>query len=209
MILCVETSTNAFSLTVFDGREYHDIETVYRTAYSQNVVAEAKSLLERIGKDISDVTEAYADTGPGSFTGIRIGVCFVNTLHQTCGIPILGLSSLDLLAFEADRWYNSVIAFIRSRKNEVYTAFYEKERRVTEYLALRRDEFEDFIGTVQPAALVSPQKDFLETAIDVKLLSDVEVCFSHPKSRVGVELVRRYQIAPGPEYLKPLYVRNI
>jgi tRNA threonylcarbamoyladenosine biosynthesis protein TsaB len=209
VILCVETATNAFSLTVFDGREHHEVETVYRTAYSQNVVAEAKSLLERIGKNIADVTEAYADIGPGSFTGIRIGVCFVNTLRQICGIPLLGLSSLDLLAFEDGRWYNPVIAFIRSRKNEVYTAFYEKERRVTEYLALRRDEFEGFIETVQPAVLISPQKDFTQIDIDEALLSNVEVCFSHPKSRVGVELVRRYKMTPAFEYLKPLYVRNI
>jgi len=209
VILCVETSTNAFSLSLFDGRKLHDTETVYRTAYSQNVVTESKSLLERVGKGISDVTEAYADIGPGSFTGIRIGICFVNTLHQIYGIPLLGLSSLDLLAFEADRWYNPVIAFLRSRKNEVYTAFYEKERRVTEYLALRRDEFEEFIKTERPMSLVSTQKDFIEAGIDEELLSDVEVCFSHPKSRVGVELVRRYRLAPRPEYLKPLYVRNI
>ncbi|MBN2322648.1 MAG: tRNA (adenosine(37)-N6)-threonylcarbamoyltransferase complex dimerization subunit type 1 TsaB [Spirochaetes bacterium] len=209
MILCVETATNAFGLSLFDGRDYHDVETVYKTAYSQNVVAEAKALLERMEKSFTDVTEAYADIGPGSFTGIRIGVCFVNTLHQTCGVPLIGVSSLDLLAFEAGRWYNPVVAFIRSRKNEVYAAFYKEERRVTEYLALRKDEFERFIKTVRPAVLVSPEEDFTQTCIDTALLSDVEVCFSHPKSRTGVELVRRHKMIPQPDYLKPLYVRNI
>jgi tRNA threonylcarbamoyladenosine biosynthesis protein TsaB len=209
LILSVETSTNAFSLSVFDGREIANLEIVHESAYSQNIVSAVKYLLESVGKTPSDITEAFADIGPGSFTGTRIGVCFVNTLSQTSGIPLLGLTSLDLLAFGEERWYNRVVPFIRSRKNEVYTAFYADERRVTDCLALSKDAFERFIESRQPRIVVSSEDDFRDIGIDERLLDGIKTCFSHPKARVQVQLAHKYGFTSKHEYLKPLYVRNI
>ena len=209
MILSVETATGAFSISVFDKREIAQFEVLHESPYSQNIVSAVKNLLESVGKTPADITEAFADIGPGSFTSTRIGVSFVNTLSQMRGIPLLGFSSLDLLAFEDDRWYNRVVPFIRSRKNEVYTAFYADERRMTDYLALKKDAFEEFIESRRPRIIVSSENDFHDIGIDEKLLDGVTVCFSHPKARVQVRLAHKYGYTSKREYLKPLYVRAV
>lgn len=209
MILSVETATNAFSISVFEEREIANLDIVHKAAHSQNIVSAVDFLLRSINKSVSDITEAYADIGPGSFTGTRIGVSFVNTLAQTRGIPILGLPSLDLLAFEDDRWYNRVVPFIRSRKNEVYTAFYEKERRVCDYLALSKDGFEQFVVTKKPRIIVSSKDDSQVIGLDDELMKGVETHFSYPKARVQVQLAQRYGLTSQREYLKPLYIRGI
>ncbi len=125
MILCVETATNAFSLTVFDGREYHEVETLYQTAYSQNVVAEAKSLLERIGKNIADVTEAYADIGPGSFTGLRIGAAIAKALcfegkPKLISVPTLSALANSAIKYSVNITAEKIIAAVPSHKNLIY-----------------------------------------------------------------------------------------
>ena len=209
MILSVETSTNAFSIALFDGKQIANIEFFRESAYSQNIVSAADFLLKSTGKTVSDITEAFADIGPGSFTGTRIGVSFVNTLSLTRKIPLLGLSSLDLLAFEQKRWYNRVVPFIRSRKNEVYTAFYEHERRVTDYLALSKDAFERFVEARQPDMVVSSEQDLEDMGIDARLPQSVKTSFSYPKARVQVKPARQYGLVSKREYLKPLYVRSI
>ena len=209
MILSVDTATNAFSIAVFEGREVAHLEIVQKAARSQNIVSIVQFVLKSIGRSVSDITEAYADIGPGSFTGTRVGVSFVNTLAQTTGIPILGLPSLDLLAFEQERWYNRLVPFIRSRKNEVYTAFYEQERRITDYLALRKEAFEQFIEARRPHIVISSEDDFLALGLDDRLMKGVKTCFSYPKARVQVQLAQRYGLSAGREYLKPLYVRGI
>ena len=80
MILSVETSTKAFSISLFHEREIASLDIVQEVARSQHIVQAVEFLLKTLGKSISDIHEAYAGIGPGSFTGIRIGLSFINTL---------------------------------------------------------------------------------------------------------------------------------
>ena len=145
MILSIETSTRAFSVSLYKDGQIANIELVHEIAHSQNIVHTVNFLLKSINKSVEDLSAVYAGKGPGSFTGIRVGLSYANTLFQIMGIPLLGIPSLDLLAFEEGRWYNSVISFIKSRKNEVYAAAYRQGRRVSDYLALKKDDFSYFI----------------------------------------------------------------
>ncbi|MCK4924404.1 MAG: tRNA (adenosine(37)-N6)-threonylcarbamoyltransferase complex dimerization subunit type 1 TsaB, partial [Spirochaetes bacterium] len=125
MILTVDTSTRSFSLSLFENGELSaHIELIREFSHSQQIVRVFKFILERLGLTITSLTAAYAGIGPGSFTGTRIGLSFVNTLSQVQSIPIAGISSLDLLAFDGTGWYNSAVTFLRSRKYEVYAALY-------------------------------------------------------------------------------------
>ena len=83
-------------------------------------------LLKSINGSVSDITQIYVGMGPGSFNGIRIGLTFANTMCQVQGVGILGIPSLDLLAFEIRKCYNTTIPFIKSGRQEVYTTCYRK-----------------------------------------------------------------------------------
>ncbi len=208
MILSVETSTRAFSVSLFEGIEIANMELKYDVTHSRNIVSAVEFLLKSINKSINDVDEIYAGCGPGSFSGIRIGLSFVNTIYQSTGIPLLGIPSLDLLAFEGGKWYNPAVSFIRSRRDEVYTAFYNSGKRITEYLALTKRDFLVFIKENNPLYLISSEEDYRSIAGEDECLA-LERVITYPKARNACLLARECGLKSEKRYLKPLYVRGI
>jgi tRNA threonylcarbamoyl adenosine modification protein YeaZ len=208
MILTVETSTRGFSMSLFekDALSAH-IELVRELAHSQHIVAVFEFLLKRLNRAPSTITAAYAGIGPGSFTGIRIGLSFVNTLSQIQSIPLAGISSLDLLAFAQDGWYNSAVTFLRSRKNEVYTAFYREGVRKTEIVSLGSEEFPPFVEKHSPGFIVAPEDDFRDLG-KLQGLS-AKIVHAFPSSRALYHVVQQRGLTPQKTYLKPLYIRGI
>jgi tRNA threonylcarbamoyl adenosine modification protein YeaZ len=213
VILAFDTSTKAFSVSILEADERVDLEIVRKSFHSQEIVSVVDFLLNRTGATIRDVEEIYTGLGPGSFTGIRVGLSFANTLSETLDIPLVGIPSLDLLAFGSGRWYNSVISFIRSRKNEVYTALYRKGERVGSYRVLERIDFTHFITQEDPACIVASSEDFLDLQfLDLqmeKACEGREIVHSFPRARDALPLSQLCGLRPEKKYLTPLYVRNI
>jgi tRNA threonylcarbamoyladenosine biosynthesis protein TsaB len=207
MILTLDTSTKALSISLFQEVELAHIELRHKLAHSQQIVSICDFLLKRLSFSLKSLSAAYAGIGPGSFTGIRIGLSFVNTLSQVLRIPLLGVSSLDLLAFENGRWYNSVVSFIRSRKHEVYTAYYRQGSRESDYIALEKNDFIAFLKDCSPKNIVAPEDDFQDLE-EIKEL-DIEISFSFPSSRSLYYISRECGMNPGKQYLKPIYIRSI
>jgi tRNA threonylcarbamoyladenosine biosynthesis protein TsaB len=208
MILTVETATRGFSMSLFERDVLcAHMELVRELAHSQHIVGVFEFLLKRLNLTPTSVTTAYAGIGPGSFTGIRIGLSFVNTLSQIQSIPIAGVSSLDLLAYAQDGWYNSAVTCIRSRKNEVYTAFYREGVRKTEIVSLGSKEFPSFVEKHSPEYIVAPEDDFRNLG-KLQGLS-ARTVHAFPSSRALFHIVQQRGLTPQKRYLKPLYIRGI
>lgn len=76
--------------------------------------------------EITEVSAVAVDVGPGLFTGLRVGVAAAKAVAQALRVPMVGLSSLDLLAYPV-RWTDRLIAaVIDARRGEVYSAFYRQ-----------------------------------------------------------------------------------
>lgn len=217
MILAVETSTEVFSIAAREGEEYASLELARHRARSQRVVSAARFLLGSLDLDIGRVRAACAGIGPGSFTGIRLGLTFVNTLRQRYGIPLAGISSLDLLALQQQGWYTTVIPFIRSRKGEVYTALYRGGARATGYLVLGKREFAEFVQEHRPDCLTGSAltvEDLLggRSSEDGSLPGGTAFVDAAPLAATMVRLLQdpgTSGICPRDAYLTPLYLRGI
>ncbi len=207
MILSIDTSTKAFSISIVQGVEIASLELLHDVTHSRNIVSAVDFLLKSINMSVSDITQVYAAMGPGSFTGIRIGLSFANTMCQVLGVGIIGIPTLDLLAFERRICYNPVIAFIKSRRQEVYTACYRGEERVTDYLALDSKDFFSFIKENDPECLISSEKDHRE--IMTREDNKIKTVFAYPSARNAFRLAETYGLKPEKKYLKPLYLREI
>jgi tRNA threonylcarbamoyl adenosine modification protein YeaZ len=204
VILAIETSTRSFSAALFHERVIGCVEHVNEIARSQGVVGTVSRMLSGLGLTVGDLKAVYACVGPGSFTGIRIGLAFANTLLQTRGIPLLGVPALDLLAFEGGGWYNSAVSLLRSRKSEAYTALYRGGVRVGEYLALGKEELHRFLRDARPERLVCTEDDYGELG-----LRDVMgAVFAHPRAVSVFSLAEASGLEPRHEYLKPIYARD-
>ena len=76
--------------------------------------------------DLDDIGAVAADVGPGLFTGLRVGVVTAKAMTMALRVPVIGVSSLDLLAFPV-RWTNRlIVSVIDARRGEVFFAFYRQ-----------------------------------------------------------------------------------
>ena len=122
-ILGVET-TGAFASVALLGDEGIDvIHGNDRFSHLQNLTPQIKEILERNDLDISDIDGIAVSHGPGSFTGIRIGVSTARGISQVTGIPCIAVSSLEALALRAPG-SALICPILDARRKQVYGAAY-------------------------------------------------------------------------------------
>ena len=76
--------------------------------------------------EMKEISVVAVDIGPGLFTGLRVGIATAKAIAQALRVPMLGLSSLDLLAFPVRQSDRLIAAVIDARRNEVYSALYRQ-----------------------------------------------------------------------------------
>ena len=87
MKLYIDTSSRDEILISLDGKEFKENATQEK---SQRLLPLIKKTLEGEGKNLSDISEIEVFTGPGSFTGLRVGVSVANALGYSLGVPVNG-----------------------------------------------------------------------------------------------------------------------
>ena len=112
LILAFDTATNrATSALLRDGEVLGE-----RTSTASRVLADADELLREAGLQEADLTHLVVGAGPGSFTGIRIGLAAARGLSFSLGIPVAGVSTLDALAAGAP----GAVPVIDARRREIF-----------------------------------------------------------------------------------------
>ncbi len=145
LILSVDTSTSASSAAltaghVHDGELIASVSLNGKITHSRRLLASIDWLLSESTVDICDVDAIAVGMGPGSFTGLRIGMATVKGLAMAAGKPLLGVPTLDALAVNCSS-KQDVCVVLDARKKEVYTAWYKADssgvqRRQSEIRAL-------------------------------------------------------------------------
>lgn len=99
MLLALDTSTQMIGLGLFDGSQVV-AEMVWRTRnhHTVEVSPAIQDLLRRCGVTTADLTGLAVALGPGSFTGLRIGLAVVKGLAMALHLPVVGIPTLDFLA---------------------------------------------------------------------------------------------------------------
>lgn len=74
--------------------------------------------------ELSEVSVIAVDVGPGLFTGLRVGIATAKSLAQALRVPVIGMSSLDLLAHQVRHSPRLIVAVVDARRGEVFSALY-------------------------------------------------------------------------------------
>lgn len=124
-ILAVDTSTRSCSVAVVDGNDLlSEVTSGNGQTHSRHLMSMIDSALGLAGLNLS-MTDGLAFTcGPGSFTGLRIGISTILGLSAATRKPIAGISGLDALAMQAAAPEMTICPLIDGRRNEVYCARY-------------------------------------------------------------------------------------
>lgn len=120
-ILAVDTSTLVGSIALADGEKIVDtLELDVTTTYSERLLEAIDSILKKSQWTIDTVQGLVVAVGPGSFTGLRIGIATMKGLASAKQIPLVGISSLEALAFNLSHAEEPVAAIMDAKRKEVY-----------------------------------------------------------------------------------------
>lgn len=151
--LLFDTSTETLSIAIIrNGELVFDFHKKGISQHLQMLIPEIDGILNRLGMEISDIDGIITGTGPGSFTGIRIGVTSANILARFGNKEICGISTLDIIVsgLIGNCGERLVFPVIDGRKSKIYTAGYliEKDliKRETEIMDIKPEDFCDYIN---------------------------------------------------------------
>jgi tRNA threonylcarbamoyladenosine biosynthesis protein TsaB len=136
-LLAVDTSTLSCGVAVTDGDGLlSECLFTSRQTHSRHLLGMVEETLSRSGLALSDLDGFSVTRGPGSFTGLRIGMSVVKGLAEVTGKPVVGISTLLALARGAVLADKQILAMLDARKGEVYAALYAPDGKggVTELL---------------------------------------------------------------------------
>ena len=215
LLLAFETSAKAASVALFEGEKLLG-EQYQNTGltHSQTLLLMAESLLSQCGKTPQEVQAVAVANGPGSFTGVRIGVAAAKGFAWGGEIPIYGVSTLEAMARGLGIWEGYVCPVMDARRAQVYNAlFYVNQgafTRVTPDRAIALSELETELKTLEkPIFLVGDGSNLCYNTLS----QTVPKLVLPPESKlhqraVGVGLAALQQKAPdAPEALAPEYLR--
>ena len=159
-ILAFETSAKAASVALLeDGRLLGESYQNTGLTHSQTLMVMAEDMLKAAGKTVTDIDAVAVAEGPGSFTGVRIGVAAAKGFAWGAELPCYGVSTLESMAVSLGVYQGYVCACMDARRNQVYNALFYvncgEVRRVTEDRAIALAELkEELLKLEGPVFLV-------------------------------------------------------
>ena len=148
LILAFETSAKSCSAAIHDGKSL--LAESYQNSgltHSQTLMVMAEDLLKVCGKSAADVTHLAAAAGPGSFTGIRIGVSAAKGFAWGAEKPVYGVSTLESMALGLGVWSGYICCCMDARRNQVYNAIFLAEngelKRISEDRAIALSDLKE------------------------------------------------------------------
>ena len=127
-ILGIDTSSSSLSVAVMDDDLLKGEFTLnHKLTHSEQMMPLLDSLLSHLELKMSDIDLIGVSVGPGSFTGIRIGVAAANAMAMALDIPVVGISSLEAMAYTAGETAYTIVSTFDAQRERFYFNAYRFE----------------------------------------------------------------------------------
>ena len=218
IVLGIDTSTPQTSVAIGSDIEILASVSIAGRSRQESVTPALQQLLAWSGLELDRIGGVAVGVGPGLFTGLRVGVETAKTLAQVLGVPIVGITSLDALAYTVRFTSRRIAAVIDGRRGEVFAAVYRAVPggvvRETDYLVVKPDHLVAELQTLPEEVLCVGNGAILYRREIEELGSRVEFAspaVAHPDAAALVELA-------APRFLReehdrlfevvPMYIRK-
>ena len=144
-ILSIDSSSTCCTCSILEDNKLLG-EIIYNDKKQHSIIllSQIDSLLENLNLDIANIDAFVVSEGPGSFTGLRIGLATAKGLAQGLNKPIVGVSTLDCLAYNIAFFDGIICPIMDALRDNVYTSIYkfsgENLERTKDYMAIHIDE---------------------------------------------------------------------
>ena len=147
-ILSIDTSGPVCGAAVMDEhRVYSEYAVQNKNTHSVNLMPMIEAVLQAAGTELNALDAIAAVTGPGSFTGVRIGTATAKGLAHGAGLPCIPVDALEALSISAGAFDGIVCPIQDARAGQVYGAAFRQGERLTPDAPVR---LEDFLESVRP-----------------------------------------------------------
>ena len=141
-ILVIDTSGPVCGTAVMDETKvYSEFTAQNKNTHSASLMPMIEAALNAAGTEMKDLDAVAAVTGPGSFTGVRIGVATAKGLAHGAGLPCIPVDALEALAASAGDFDGIVCPIQDARAGQVYGAAFRKEERLTGDAPMKLEEY--------------------------------------------------------------------
>lgn len=146
-ILAIDTSSSVCSTALLENENIIDENNLDNgRTHSENLMPLIEELLNRNNISLKEINLIAVTVGPGSFTGIRIGISTIKPMSEIYNIPIASVTSLETLARNDESNKNKIV-LIDARNNQVYAGVFNKEYDLLEeYMA---DDINEVVKTIK------------------------------------------------------------
>jgi tRNA threonylcarbamoyladenosine biosynthesis protein TsaB len=213
IVLGIDNSMDFLSIALsIEERLIEERHIRNKKAPSETLPVEISQMLSSNGYTINDVNLAVLTLGPGSFTGIRVGLAFCKGLNAGGSIPLVGVPTLDVLASPfsfMDGHY--IFPLIDAKKSEIFSSMYYVSegcvQRLTDYTSMKPERFMDFIKTpcICFGTGISLCEPFLSGGHDVRIIREGFLKISGES--LIKEGLKREKIS-DKKSLEPIYCRK-
>jgi tRNA threonylcarbamoyladenosine biosynthesis protein TsaB len=214
MILALDTTTRQGSCALLSGDSVlRERSSTAAQTHAAHLPGDLMMLLDEVGLSLGAIDAFAVSTGPGSFTGLRVGIATMQGLAFAEGKPLYGVSALDALAAVAapDAHGGRITAWIDAWRGEVYEATYAQGATVDQPVIARPEQLLAAAtrGTLFIGAGAATHAGVIRQALggDARLASPVDPPIAAAIARLAAAMAAAGD-RPGPDAIRPLYVRR-
>ena len=185
--------------------------------HAESLMPQVEFVCAQAGVSMTELSLIAVDTGPGLYTGLRVGMASAKAMAQALKVPMIGVSSLDLLAFPMRYSNRLIVAAVDARRGEVFSAFYRAvpggvQRERGPSVGSPDDLASELLTMKQDCLLVGDGAHrYHEHFAGLKRVELVEQGQAHPTATALVQLahaqaLREEWVSPGD--ITPIYLRK-
>ena len=211
-ILNIETSTKNCSVTIARNGKTLICNEIAEEGYShaERLHVFIEQSLKEAGISYKDLSAVAVSQGPGSYTGLRIGVSTAKGLCYALSIPLIAVDTLKILAAQASVSDGLIIPMIDARRMEVYSAIFTSDlesKRETRAEILEENSFEEFEGAVYFVGDCAEKARTVLTKENFNFLEEIKYPSANEMSAFSFEKYTRSDTV-DVAYFEPFYLKD-
>jgi len=209
-VLAIDCSTDVLAVALKTESGWAESSMDMGLRHAEQVMALVDFCLGRSGLSRADLGLVACAQGPGSFTGLRIGMAASKGVAAGLGIPWTSVPTLDALAWGLDCFPGAVAPIIDGKKGRVYSAIYMRGLRVGDWLDAPLAKLATLLDTYSEALITGPDAELFGPFAAERSGFRIDQRAGMPAARAVALLGLRAFLreGPGPTDEGPLYLRS-